>query len=395
MYSILIVSLHGFYPSERSGKRVVYHSDGFVVGAAGERLDRGVSAGMAVSEARAILGDKALFVPFVLDEHVERRDRWLEVCSAFSDGVQHTAPHEAYIDLTGHPSPARAAVELLRAIDGVVPVSAVWAGLAPGKWLAALASRETDKKATILGIPSFEVVTDVSDFLSRIPTRMLAPIHLPHREKLEFLGYRWAREVATAPVTALSDQFGKDAFLIHEVANGRAMDTVAPNFPERSVSASMSFGYPLDDSNELSEAIGVLSRRLGAELCSRDLTAKGVTLAIEIDGCPPAVVRRHLAKPVQAATLLRAALSALYAQARVQQPPVGIKVQLFGLASAPRGQKSILGTEGGEERARACDAAVSVLKAAFGETAVKPAKDIVLPRRERVLSVWRHATGWR
>jgi hypothetical protein len=223
----------------------------------------------------------------------------------------------------------------------------------------------------------------------------LLPVAPEHRQRLEFLGYRWVREVATAGMGVLLGQFGKDTFLIHEAARGRALDAVVPGYPRDAMSARIAFACPLTDRLQLEEAVARLCAELSSELCTRDATAEELAVFFEPEHGPPLVQRRKLGRPVQAATPLRVAVQALWGKVPLATPPVSVKVLLSGLKKAPRGQVSLVGMAGKDERARSCDVSVRCLRAAYGEETVKKAVELKVPRRELVLRAWKRATGWR
>lgn len=369
---------------------MVVHREGVVLDAGEGAIGRGVKVGQALSEAKAVLRDDGAYVLYREEEFLAARDAWLDVCAAFSDVIEPVTPHEAFIDLTGHPEPRETGEALLGHLQGELT-----AGLAPGKWVARLAARGIDRDALQAGLPVIEQVRDVPAFLSDVPTAYLLPVPPEHRQRLEFLGYRWVREVATAGIGVLSAQFGRDAFLIHEAARGRALDAVVPGYPREAVSARVAFDCPLTDRLQLEEAVNRVCAELSSELCSRDATAEELAVFFEPENGPPIVSRRKLGKPVQAATPLRVAVHALWSNVPLASPPVAVKVLLSGLKKAPRGQVSLHGLAGKEERSRSCDVSVRCLRAAFGEETVKKAVELKVPRRELVLRVWKRATGWR
>ena len=394
MHYILYLAIEGFYVGcvgTEPGRPTLVHRDGVVLDACPQARERGVVPGTALGEAKAVLRDDGRCIPFVPETYTPHRDRWLDVCLGFSDRIEPGLPHEAYIDLTGHPRPERVADDLLVALAP----RALVAGLAPGKWIARADARSIDLRASALGVPQCEAVTDVVAYLSRIPTTMLLPLDTAVRERLCFLGYRWARDVARAGTSELRSQFGTDAFLVHETAHGRVLDQVEPSYPERSLLVSLSFGGPLDDSVRLDHGLTSLAQRCAATLCDTDQTAQGLVVRFESEEGANTVSRRAIAKPVQTATALTAALRALWTSSRCTFPPVSATVHMTGLRPAPRRQRSFTGSESVYERKETCERVVRTLTAAYGDGTLVRAADLEPARRVRLLRVWKHATGWR
>lgn len=389
MHYILYVSRPGFYSEAAGGECTIVSYEGKVLDAGSGALRMGVKIGSPLSEAKAVVRSDGRVVPYQADDYQRQRDEWLDQCLAYSDSIESPMPHEAFIDLTGHPRPSETASSLLVQLG-----RRVTAGLAPSKWVAKLAARDVQPLPRVNGLGVVDAVRDVPGFLRNVPTALLAPVPVPHRERLEFLGYRWVREVAEAPLGVLLGQFGRDAFTIHEAAHGRSADLVVPNYPASSVSARVDFGASLDDSTILDQAVLEVTQTLSSDLCARDVTADELLVSIESESSAPLVSRRKFGKPVQSATPLRVAVQALIQQAKLALPPTALRVTLIGLKKAPRGQRTLLCVASVFERQRACDAALGTLKAAYGGGVVQKAEEIKLPRRELVLRTWKRATGW-
>jgi len=385
MHYILYLGLVGFYTKAVKGcapsKPTVVHLDGKVIDLCEAAQALGVAVGCALSEAKAVLRETGRMIAYQEEDYTMARDAWLDVCLSYSDGVEFGMPHEAYIDLSGHPDPGDVAHLLIVQLD-----RRLVAGLAPGKWVARLAAREV---CPILP------VTNVSEFLSNVPTALLSPVSPEHRQRLEFLGYRWVREVAKAPMGVLTEQFGRDAFLIHESSRGRAHDDVVPNYPNGAISERVSFERPVSDRLVLEEAVTTLTAVLSAELCARDVTAEQIGVYFEQETGFPLALMRKLGKPLQSATPLRVAVHSLWERSGLSFPPIGLRIVLSGIKKAPRGQKSLMGMAGASERLRSCDSAVGCLRAAYGDGVVRKAVEVAVPRRELVLRAWKRATGWR
>lgn len=400
MNAILMVSLSGFYTNslptpERPEVCRVVHREGVVLDVCPRGASKGVAQGTALSEAKAVLREECVYTEFVEAEFAAARNEWLDVLLAYCDTVESSIPHQAFLDLGDHPDPRDIASTLLRSLAERFPCYGLSAGLGPAKWVAEVVLAPIDTSALCLGLPVLEPVTDVMEFIDQIPTSLLLPVPSEHRARLEYLGYRWARLVASAPLSVLRDQFGKDSFLIHECSRGRLLDKVEPNYPGSVLVERAAFGHAVDSSLVLEEAITSLCAEIAAKLSSTDTTASGLRLIFEQSEGAPLTVSRSFPRPVQAATPLRVATCALWKQSKLAFAPIGVRIVMSGLQKAPRGQKSFMGLESAHERSRSCDVTVRCLKAAFGEAVVLPASSLSVPRRELLLRVWKRATGWR
>lgn len=394
MHYILYVAIEGFYVALAPGdgaRPTVVHLDGTVLDACPLARERGVVPGTALSEAKSILREEGRILAFAHDAYQEARDAWLDVCLRFSDRIEPGLPHEAYVDLTGHARPERSADELLA---GLSPRDLV-AGLAPAKWIAQTEARNVDVRAALFGLPVTEATTDVKSFLGRIPTSLLLPLDPSHRERLCFLGYRWARDVARAGLHELRSQFGSDAIKIQETAQGRVLDQVVPVYPDRSLVVTLAFDRPLDDCVLLDQGFRHLAQQCASRLCETDQTAQGVIVRFESEEGDRAIAKREFAKPAYTATVLSTAFRALWDVSQCPFPPVTATVHLTRLRPSARRQRSFSGTESVVEKELTCDRVVRTLTAAYGDETLVRACDIRVPRRERLLRAWKHATGWR
>lgn len=400
MTTILQVCLSGFYTHAFSAEaspgvcRVVHH-EGKVLDSCALSVSKGVVRGTALSEAKAVLRESAVFTEYSESEYVSHRNAWLDVLLCVCDSLEVGMPHEAFLDLGLHPGPRELAESVLARVIDQFPQYQVSAALAPGKWIARLASSRVDRQALKMGLPTLEHVEDAQEFLESIPTKLALPIPVEHRARLEFLGYRWARQVATAPLAVLQEQFGKDAFLIHECARGRVVDGVTSNYPGRVVSSRVVFGAPQENNLQLENALSQCCADLASQLCSSDVTATDIRLYFDGEPSASLVLSRTFPRPVQSATQLKVATMALWRSCALSFAPQAVRIVLSGLQRSPRGQKSFLGLEDAQERSRSRDVAVSCLRAAFGEHVVQAGSDVYVPRRVRLMRVWKRATGWR
>lgn len=364
---------------------MVVHSAKRVLDASPEALSRKVLLGMGLPEAKAILGEDAVYRECAVGEYMAERDRWLDVCVEFSDGIEPESPATAFIDLSGHPDPADVALRLVRELERRLGWSCL-AGLAPAKWVARIAARPVEG--------AIAPVRDPRGFLALLPTAMLAPAPPEHRQRLEFLGYRRIGEVARAPLRVLIEQFGKDGVLIREAAQGRASDRVRPSYPPDSEAERIAFEGGLESQEEIKGALRELAERMSDRLSGRDL--EGSTVMLFVEGADDEVLteRKKLSKPVQSAACLRVAFETLFARMSVEQAVTAVRAVMPGLRRAMCRQRCFEPTSVPRERKLAAESALLRVRAAFGDEMVQRASEVEVPRRVKLLRVWQHATGW-
>lgn len=343
----------------------------------------GARVGMSLSEARASVRD-ATFLPWSQDEFRAAQEEVLEVCARFTDWIEPETQHSAFLDLSAHPQPHRAALELLAALDKRHDVVCACSRL---KWLA---------KAASLGSPE-GVLTDARDVLKAtavLPVSRLLPAEPADRERLKRLGCRTIAEVARLPLNVLRSQFGQAGLTISQAACGGGFEPVHAAYPPASLMERTWFESPIESLDLL--AIGVVdaAQRVASRLAAAEKQSKHASLEIEMEEGGPVSVKRTFARrmvderSVQTAfhLLLSSALpNVSNRKARIRS----VRLSLSRLEPVQATQASLVGPVLNEA------AALASVREAFGENAVRLASQIPEDRRVSVMRAWREATGWR
>lgn len=356
-----------------------------------EAAKRGLARGMSVAEAKAILPEIVL-AAYEPETYRQAQQSWLDILMRASDIIEPHAPHQASVDLSAHPNPKTIAEKIVEELKNHGFV--IKSGLAPAGWIAQLAATlPLDPLERLIG-PPLRHVEDAAEFLAPLPTSSLLPAEPAQRERLEYLGYRWIGQVARAPLGALIAQFGDEGIRIQEAARGRAIVPVRALYPEKALFERTLFEPPAVNRDQIDQALNEMSQRLGKALREGDRQAPQTRMTLEFEEDAPLRLHRKWAKPAQNEAQILFGLRYLISP-HLARPicgvlvclpelePVGARQQVFELRHEPH------------ERKRRAELAVRVAQAAFGDTAIRLAADMPEPRRERVLRVWREATGWR
>jgi DNA polymerase IV (DinB-like DNA polymerase) len=388
---LLFVGLDRFYSCrfEPPPATVVYGA-GTVLDCCPSARARLIRPGTPLAEAKTILRGEGRFVEFRETDYTADRDRWLDVCLLYSSRVEHETPASAWIDLSRHPTPLEIAGRLLADVwhSNALPVRAA---IAPARWVAKIAARPCDPAALSLGISDVPLIEDVPAFLAQLPTKMLTPVAVDHRMRLEFLGYRRIAEAQTAPLHLLCNQFGKDGLLIHQAAHGRLGDPIRPNYPYQAIEGIRTFEGCCADRLTLTNAMGEIADDLSAALRNLDLLAGSTETVMELE---TGLMLRRVRRLPRPSDSLALSLQHQLAQTNITTPVASLRVTVPDLRPVPAVQHSL----GGADRIaaeRAAESSVRGLCAMYGDSAVRPANKIELPRRNKVLRAWRDANGWR
>jgi nucleotidyltransferase/DNA polymerase involved in DNA repair len=391
--TILFIRLDGFYtgvvwPDERPQ---VVHSHGLAVECCPRAQARGLRAGAPLSEARAVLRGEGAFREYSAEACLPFRDAWLGSLLPYSVRIMPGMPHEAWVDLAGHPDPAWAAGEALASLAAATPCH-IAAGLAGACWVARLAARPCSRRALALALPAASCVDSPRAFLAPRPVADLSPVSPKARERLAALGCRTVGEAAAMPYSSLRTQFGPEAPVVEAASQGRWPDPVVPTFPSESMEEAWTGLGPIEDSYVLEEVLGILALRLGAGLAARGRTAGELALGLEGSGMRHWCSRK-LAKPASSSGALKTLLVAMLARKRPSFAPETVRATALGLQPVGGAQAGLWCDKARD--AKALSASLGLLRASYGEGSVRKASEIPLPRRMMVLAAWRDANGWR
>ena len=221
--------------------------------------------GWGLGRARAILHELTCFT-FDSSLYEEASSCWLNRLCAVSDSVEVVAPHQAFVDLTGHPDPFLTALEICSSLPfeyrGAVSACRwVAFALAPGSGL--LNFPQPFSALAPYGLNRLEVV------------------EMSVRERLAFLGYRTIGEIQGLSLATLKSQFGLYGLTIRQAAMGMLHEPVVGNYPPCALSRRLAFDGLCSDSSVVGLGLDRLSRELASALSERDLEAKGLELFVE------------------------------------------------------------------------------------------------------------------
>ena len=383
MHYILAVRLSRFYTSELLGQRpdldsgpLVITREGHVWDADRWALDRGVNFGMPQSQARAIL-THAQFVAYEPDPYVAANRKWLDTLIPYTDVIQPVHPHLAFLDLSLHPNPSRLLdqlhLDLQQAVQGDIHL-----GIGRSKWIAEL--------GTYRGLrPS--AVHQPLEYLRLLPVADLTPVSPSAQERLRFLGYSTVGDLQTLSYEVLHKQFAEEARLIYESARGIGLDPVLAHYPERSISQQLRFESPIDNTEQLDEALDHLAKRLSYQLSQNDAQAFEVFISLEPEDAPIRTYQRTFTKPIYGRKNLLFTLH-LMLDDQLEQPISHLRITLPRLKKQRGFQANLM-----RQDARSRSFAIEQTRRVFGENSIQLASEIKIPWDQKFLQIWERSLG--
>jgi len=378
---ICFASVERFYVSElgQAGGCFV-HREKRVLDADRACEARGVSAGMPLSEARAVLSGEIAGTEWSAERFLAAQERWLDVCAEFSDSVESADQHEAFLDLSFHPDALEIRERLRAEIERQTGLS-VRLGLAGCRWLAREAALRGDEEALALRRPA--------EYAAELPVSAL-PVPVEHAQRLRFLGYSSVGEAAHLRLETLCAQFGQGAFAIRSGVRGTGPAEVRGDYPPDSMSGRISFDGAPETREQLHAGLLELAKQVGTRLAESDRIGEEMALSLEHEDGTVSVLKRKFAKPIGSPGSLWASIQLLCAE-DAPRPVVGARVRLSRLRHGRRVQLELDGRRWKREGATG---AIEHVRAAFGQGSIQLASEMAEPRWASVRRAWRAANGW-
>jgi protein ImuB len=126
-----------------------------------------------------------------------------------------------------------------------------------------------------------------ADYLRALPVEVLEADGAEGRDAVSLLrrlGLRTLGDLATLPLDAVQDRFGRYGVLVWRRARGEEPTRMAPRHPPPDLTAEVTFEPPLDSVEAICFSVRTTAERLVTELASRQLVATGVRIEAEHDG---------------------------------------------------------------------------------------------------------------
>ncbi|MBX3081733.1 MAG: hypothetical protein KF716_08855 [Anaerolineae bacterium] len=320
---------------------MILHNRYKVVAACSTSVQRGVSIGMSLRQARTLM-DNATYVPsqqVTLDAEVERL---IVLLNDVTSLVEYSSTesilsgrryqrrsfpdqsHLFYVDLEQlHETHARQLThhiyELLSSIVG----ENVRLGLAPTKFAAYIAAlRATPIKFLLREIPTY--LAPLSIFLLPNEEAMLTRLHM--------LGLRTLGQFAALPSHAVYSQFGKYGLFAHQLARGIDGRVVKPYQGRRRETVHIVLDDPVTVEPVLKHVLGIAAAELARRLAQKALMGHGVTLLLHLESSMVFKSSITFQQAISQTSYIAAALNQLLRRFLVNAAPIiAIEVNIHEL----------------------------------------------------------------
>ncbi|MFQ5923623.1 MAG: hypothetical protein ACE5M4_12345, partial [Anaerolineales bacterium] len=233
--------------------------------------------GMPLRQAEQ-LSPQATFLPLSHDLYDQAHKDLLEALAPYSPFRESSAPGRIYLEISGlerlYGTDDELVERILRTIKEELSLLPQ-VGLAANKFAAETAARLSNPGAGQVVPPGTEL-----DFLAPLPLILLPSSDDTYR-LLSRLGLETIGQIAEMPVGALSRTFGKEGLLLHNLASGKDLRLLMPQFEAAPLSAETHLEFPLESLEQLAAYADRLASQLTAELQAGALVAGALIVEVE------------------------------------------------------------------------------------------------------------------
>jgi len=407
--------------SRVAGRPVIIHARGRIAALSPEAEEAGLSPGMPLGQAYAIC-PHAESLPYDEDLYRAAQRRVLDICAAYLSVIEPFSLHGVFLDLAGAGEPAQVIPEITNAVkerggftcQAGVGSSKLVARIAaleqskPPEWLSATAPtggavfrpREGTrllKKARPIVVPKGQE----AQFLAPLPLSRLWLLDQGTIEHLEALGITTIGLLQQTPASQLIERFGRLGRSLSELAVGVDRSPVRACYPPPVIEARLPLAGGAQDMTIVESGLRRLAREVAAQLRSRRQGYRRVGLEIESDdgGSISRWMRTSITVISEdelfraAERLLARALGLALGRANLKAPMTALTLRAAELRHCAGAQLDLLGEREQERQRERLMEAVTSAQKRFGARSLRWAREVEVPRRERMLACLRGGRG--
>jgi len=250
---------------------------GVVAAASYEARAFGVRSAMPTMKAQRLC-PSLIFVRPRFDIYKEVSGQIRDIFFSYTDLVEPLSLDEAYLDITGkHPSATWIANEIRRKIFEQTGLTAS-AGVAPGKFLAKIAS-DINKPNGIFVVTPDEVLP----FIEQLPIRKFFGIGKATEEKMLQLGIHTGKDLQGHSRSFLMQHFGKTGYYFYQISRGIDERLVKPHRERKSISVERTFPEDIYSSHHMEEMIWKICLELEQRMEKKELTGRTINLKLRFE----------------------------------------------------------------------------------------------------------------
>ena len=378
--TILHVDMDAFYASveERDnpklkGKAVVVGAGkrGVVSAANYEARKFGIRAAMPVYKAKA-LAPHAVFVTPDIAKYSEVSKHVMQIFNDVTPYVEPISLDEAFLDVTGARKllgSGKQIADLIRKRVEKEQGITCSVGIAHNKFIAKIASGHC-KPNGVLEIDPAKML----DFLHPLAANEIWGVGPKTNEQLAKLGLITIADIANTPRSTLIKILGQaGGSSLYELAWGRDYRDVITEHIEKSISASETFDFDIDQQEEILKEYLRLTEKSAERMREKGLAASTVSIKVRFSDFKTISRSKTLDLPINSTQEIFEVVKNLYLALGLERALIRlVGVSLDSLVENDDLQQMVLGQrESGWAQA---DRAIDQIKQRFGRTSLRPAR---------------------
>ena len=396
--TILHVDLDAFYASVEQladpklrGRPVVVGGlgpRGVVAAASYEARRFGIQSAMPMARARRACPDAAFLAPR-FDAYEDASRAVMTILRSYTPLVEPLSLDEAFLDVAGarrlHGDGPEIAASIRRRVRAETGLTAS-VGVTTTKLLAKIASELAKPDGLLVVAPGSEL-----DVLHPLPVQRLWGVGPATYRRLERLGVSTIGDLAALPEATLVSGLGQaHGRHLHALAWNRDERGVEPDQHAKSVGHEETFPTDLTERTTLEREVLRLADRVAARLRRAGCVARTVQLKVRYGDFRTITRSRTLAEPTDLASELARTAGSLLAAVDISGGIrlIGVAAQQLDDARTVQTALRLDADEDAEDPGRrqlhrAVERSVDQVRDRYGDDAVKPARLVPGPERER------------
>ncbi len=357
------------------------HEEGSVYACSPTARMAGIQRGMPLRQAEQ-LSPKALFLPIRQDRYDQAHKDLLDVLSPYSPFRESSAHGRVYLDASGlgrlYGSDEELADRVIASIEnelGFLPQ----VGVAGNKFTARTAARLSDPGSSHIVKTGTE-----AEFLAPLPIILLPSSDDTYR-LLSRLGIETIGQVAQMPIGALSRALGKEGLKLHNLASGKDLRPLMPQFDTAPLSLETNLDFPLESLEQVTAFADRLTSQLSVELQAGSLVATALIVEVEQEYGEALSTGGYLRPASNNHQQLSARASGLLSALNYASGVLALKIGLFPLHPFHLESKQLgLFRPKSFTYQNPLQRVVSTIHQRFGDAAIMQATDIESPLPEPI-----------
>ena len=278
------VSCERVFNPKLQGKPVIVlsNNDGCVVARSNEAKALGIKMGVAAFEIAGLLKKHnviSLSSNYTL--YADMSSRVMDTLSTFSPDMEVYSIDEAFLNLAGISGTLADYGHQMRQTIKKWTGMPVSIGIAQTKTLAKIANHISKRSSQADGVLDLTCAVNLEEILASVPVEKVWGIGIKMTIVLKKAGINTALDLSKADIGWIKDKFGiVGVRTVCELRGERCYDLEQNPPAQKSLVVSRMFGQPIEDIEQLKEAMATYTARAGEKLREQKLTAGAMSIFV-------------------------------------------------------------------------------------------------------------------